>query len=51
MEKIADLTAEAMTAAEDLLPQAQKAITAHSLALLKLLEEKRNLSWIQFATD
>ena len=37
--------------AQNALPQAQAVLKAQAEALLKTLEEKRSLSWTQFATD
>jgi hypothetical protein len=54
MDKTRDIPSEAPTGpppAQDPLPQAAGNLNAKSEALLKLLEEKRSLSWIQFATD
>ncbi|MEZ0226031.1 MAG: hypothetical protein ACAH83_15865 [Alphaproteobacteria bacterium] len=54
MNKPRDIPPEAPTTpppAPDVLPQAAGPLKAKGEALLKLLEEKRSLSWIQFATD
>jgi hypothetical protein len=54
MDKTRKITPEAPqgpSPAQDLLPQAQAALSAQAEALRRLLEEKRSLSWTQFATD
>lgn len=54
MDKPRDIPSEAPSnppPAQDPLPQAAGTLKTKGEALLKLLEEKRSLSWIQFATD
>lgn len=54
MDKTREIASEAPSTpspAPDVLPQAAGALKAQAEALLKTLEEKRSLSWTQFATD
>jgi hypothetical protein len=51
MDKPENKPEETTYTAADLLPQAHATLKAQADLLMKLLEEKRSLAWIQFATD